>query len=425
VARFRPFRGIRYNPEKVGKLDAVVAPPYDVISAGERDALYEAGSYNSTRLILNRDGHAEAAKLYRQWQSEGALQRDAEPCFYLYSQDFDVDGPHRRTGVIGALHLEPFSTGVVRPHERTFAHHKTDRLSLTSEVKANLSPIFGLYSNPEFRPEPDGGWDSPADIDVTFAGVRSRVWVIRDPQRAAEISAAVDGRTIFIADGHHRYETALNYFGLARPGEVLAADGPGPSDDEEPAAHVMAFLGAFEDPGMLILPTHRQIEKSGGVDWAAYVSALEPQFKVTRLTLDADGRRSLQDALDNSPVDVNAFGLAIGPTKELLFIEKPAAVRSNGGSPLASLDVTVLHSTLLDDLLASAGADEPEISYSADTDAVLDRVGSGDLEAVFVMRATLSDQLADVCMAGELMPQKSTYFFPKLLTGLVFHSLER
>jgi uncharacterized protein (DUF1015 family) len=425
VARFRPFRGLRYDSDKVGKLDAVVAPPYDVISVEERDALYDAGEYNSTRLILNREGHAEAAKLYRGWQETGALQRDGEPCFYLYSQEFEVEGPKRRTGVIGALHLEPFSTGVVRPHEQTFSHHKADRLSLTSEVKANLSPIFGLYSNADFHPEPDNGWDSEADIDVTFAGVRSRVWVIRDPARTAEISAAVDGRTVFIADGHHRYETALNYFGVARPDAALDTEGAGPSDDEEPAAHVMAFLGAFEDPGMLILPTHRQVEKSGGADWSGYVASLEAQFKVTRLSLDAKGRAAMQKALDDAPVELNAFGLAIAASKELFLIEKPAAVRTKGDSPLASLDVTVLHSTLLDDLLAAAGAPKPEISYSADTDAVLDRVASGDLEAVFVMRATLSDQLADVCMAGDLMPQKSTYFFPKLLTGLVFHSLDR
>jgi uncharacterized protein (DUF1015 family) len=423
VARFRPFRGIRYNAEKVGALDAVVAPPYDVISAEQRDALYDAGPYNATRLILNREGHAEAARLYRSWQSDGALQRDEQPCFYLYAQDFDVDGPKRRTGIIGALHLEPFSTGVVRPHERTFSHHKDDRLSLTSEVRANLSPIFGLYSNADFHPEPDAGWDSEADIDVMLAGVRSRVWVVRDPDRAAEIAAAVDGRTIFIADGHHRYETALNYFRVARPDGELLPEG-GPTDTEEPVAHVMAFLGAFEDPGMLILPTHRQVENSGGAEWERYVDSLEGQFKVTRLAFDSDGRRALQAALDAAPEDINAFGLAIAGSSELLLIEKPAAVRRNGDSPLASLDVTVLHSTLIEDLLSAAGAPEPEISYSADTDAVLDRVAAGDLEAAFVMRATLSDQLADVCMAGDLMPQKSTYFFPKLLTGLVFHSLD-
>ncbi len=424
MARFRPFRGIRYNPEKVGELDAVVAPPYDVISADERDALYDAGAYNATRLILNRDGHAEAAKLFRAWQGDGALTRDDAPSFYLYSQDFDVDGPRRRTGVIGALHLEPFSTGVVRPHERTFSHHKTDRLALTSETKANLSPIFGLFSNADFRPEPDQGWDSPADVDVSFSGVRSRMWVVRDPARIAAISAAVDGRTIFIADGHHRYETALNYFGVARPGGALAPEG-GPSDEEEPVAHVMAFLGAFEDPGMLILPTHRQVESSGGANWKSYVAMVEENFKVTRLPFDDAGRAQLQDALDSSSEETNAFGLAIRGSKELLLIEKPAAVRNNGDSPLASLDVTVLHSKLLDELLSNAGASEPEITYSADTTEVLDRVSAGKLEAVFVMRATLSDQLADVCMAGDLMPQKSTYFFPKLLTGLVFHTLER
>jgi uncharacterized protein (DUF1015 family) len=425
LARFRPFRGIRYNARRIGSFDGVVAPPYDVISPQQRDALYDSGPYNSARLILNRDSHAEAARLFRSWLADHVLERDPSPCFYLYAQDFDSDGEKRRTGVIGALHLEPFSTGVVRPHEQTFAHHKQDRLLLTSEVRANLSPIFGLYSNAEFAPEPDGGWDAPADIDVVQAGVRNRVWIVRDARNIEAIRAAVDGRTIFIADGHHRYETALNYHAQVRPGTALDGDGPGPDDDEEPAAHVMAFLAAFEDPGMVILPTHRQIARSGGADWRAFVDALAGRFSVSRFADDAAGRAALHEALSSAPGDVNAFGLAVAGTSELLFFQRPALLRANGDSPLGSLDVTVLHSTILGQMLPAAGAGEVELAYSADTEAVLDAVAAARIEAAFLMRATRADQLADVCMAGDLMPQKSTYFYPKLLTGLVFHSLER
>ena len=145
MARFRPFRGIRYTTEKAGVFDDLVAPPYDVISPEARDALYDKGPYNVTRLILNRDGHVAAGNLYRQWLEDSVLARDEAPSFYLYCQDFECDGPKRRTGVIGALRLEPFSTGVVRPHERTFSHHKRDRLDLTEQARANLSPIFGMY----------------------------------------------------------------------------------------------------------------------------------------------------------------------------------------------------------------------------------------------------------------------------------------
>jgi uncharacterized protein (DUF1015 family) len=425
VGRFRPFRGIRYNARRIDSFETVVAPPYDVISPEQRDALYESGPYNSARLILNRESHAEAARLFRAWLADRVLERDEAPCFYLYAQDFDSEEAKRRTGVIGALYLEPFSTGVVRPHEQTFAHHKKDRLALTTAVKANLSPIFGLYSNAEFKPEPDGGWNAPADIDVVQAGVRNRVWVVRDSGNVESIRAAVDGRTIFIADGHHRYATALNYYDQIRPGIPLDTQGAGASDDEEPAAHVLAFLAAFEDPGMVILPTHRQVVRSGGVDWRAFAGALADRFSVSRFGDDAAGRAALLDALAHARSDVNAFGLAIAGTSELLFLERPAPLRSDGDSPLGSLDVTVLHSTILGEMLSAAGAGDVELAYSADGAAVIETVAAGNIEAAFLMRATRADQLADVCMAGDLMPQKSTYFYPKLLTGLVFHSLER
>lgn len=406
-------------------MDDVVAPPYDVISPAERDALHDKSEYNSTRLILNKESHAEAAKLFRGWQEQGVLSQDDGPCFYLYAQDFEANGTKRRTGVIGALHLEPFSTGVVRPHERTFPKHKADRLVLTQETRANMSPIFGLYSNADFSPEPEGGWDSPAELDVEHAGVRSRLWVVRDPEKLEAFAAALEGRTVFIADGHHRYETALNYFGVAKPDEKLDETGPGPSDDEEPAAHVMAFLAAFEDPGMVILPTHRRVEDSGGVDWAKYAESLGGRFSVRKFPFDAAGRKAAVDAIEGAAANINAFALAVKGASEILFFEKEAQGTKNGGPVLADLDVTVLHSELIEELMPAAGGSaEPKLSYSADTDAVFDDVASGDLEAVFVMRATRSDQLADVCMAGDLMPQKSTYFYPKLLTGLVFHKLE-
>jgi uncharacterized protein (DUF1015 family) len=422
VARFRPFRGIRYAAAQVGDLAAVVAPPYDVISPAQRDVLWDTSPFNVTRLILNKDGHDAAAEQWRQWRGAGVLDQDDQPCFYLYAQDFEARGPRRRVGVLGALHLEAFRTGVVLRHETTFAHHKQDRLELTRRAKANLSPIFGTFSNPDFNIEPDGGWDAEPAMDVTHQGVRHRMWVLRAPEKIAAVEAALAGRSVYIADGHHRYETALNYYmestGNAEP--PTAEDAPG--DEQAPVAHVLAFLAAFEDPGMVILPTHRELVSSGGADAAAFQRALEEGFEVRRFARDAAGRSQLLGALESTPPTRNGFAVAMRDLEHYLYVVREA--ERSSGSPLAELDVKVLHESILDGALRRAGATgEPELAYSVDADALLDRVDAGALEGCFLMNATRPEQMAAVCEAGELMPQKSTYFFPKLLSGVVFHSL--
>lgn len=421
MARFRPFRGIRYAAGRVGALDSIVAPPYDVISPEARDCLIASSPYNVARLILNPDGHAQAAVQYRRWLAEGALAREDLPAFYLYSQDFESNGPRRRVGVIGALHLEPFSTGVVRRHERTFAHHKRDRLELTQQVRTNLSPIFGLFSNPSFAPSPERGWETPADIDVVHDGVRSRVWVLRDPEVLRAITEAVDERTVFIADGHHRYETALNYYESLHGASSLPTGRDAPNDEAAPDAHVLAFLGAFEDPGMVILPTHREVVYAGGASLEAFAGELEKRFRVE---IERGGGTAALAKMAEIPYDENAFVVALRGRKDLWILRRRAAP-SSAGTLTDALDVGVLHSVVLGDALQAAGGTEPEIAYSPDPTPLFERVAAGRSEAALFMRPLLARQMEAACLAGELLPQKSTYFYPKLLTGLVFHSLER
>jgi len=402
-------------------MDAVVAPPYDVISPDARDALYRSSPFNVTRLILNPEGHEAAGVQYRAWRERGVLRADERPAFYLYSQEFDADGPKRRVGVIGAMYLEPFTTGVVRPHERTFSHHKKDRLELTTQVQANLSPIFGLYSNPDFIPAPEGGWSEPPLFDVVHEGVRNRLWAITSAESVSAITEAVRGRTVFIADGHHRYETALNYFAQERPGATLAAS-DGPDDAAEPAAHVMAFLAAFEDPGMVILPTHRELLSLGGATPESFVAKLSEVFSIERVPATADGRDRLSAHLRNDDNAINVFGLALHGSAEYLLLRRSVDAVT---SPVRRLDVAVLQDLVLERIAGSMSATGAEVAYSPDTAAVLERVRAGKTVGALLMRPTRADQLAEVCMAGELMPQKSTYFYPKLLTGLVFHALAR
>jgi len=404
-------------------MDAVVAPPYDVISPSERDAFYEASPFNCTRLILNKEGHDAAAEQYRAWQGEGVLERDEAPAFYLYTQEFEAGGPRRRIGVLGALALEPYSTGVVLRHENTFAHHKRDRLELTKRVKANLSPIFCVYSKPGFVPEPDGGWASEPDVDLMHQGVRHRLWAVRSASGVAKIRDAVRDEALFIADGHHRYETALNYWyecvsGGAEP--PTAADSP--DDDAQPAAHVLAFLAAFEDPGMVILPTHREMVSAGGADAAHFETELAAAFELERFAADEAGAAGLVEALARVSPDRHGFGIALAGLPHVLLATRP--VLADAVSPLEELDVKVLHDDILDGALARAGAKDPKLAYSIDAMAILRRVLAGELEGALLMNATRPEQMAAVCRAGELMPHKSTYFYPKLLTGLVFHPLE-
>ena len=424
MARFRPFRAIRYASSRVPAMDGVVAPPYDVISPAERDAFYESSPFNCTRLILNKDGHDAAAAQYRAWQAEGVLARDEAPAFYLYTQEFEAGGPRRRIGVLGALALEPYSTGVVLRHENTFAHHKRDRLELTKRVKANLSPIFCVYSKPGFVPEPDGGWDSKPDVDVMHQGVRHRMWAIRSEAGVRRIRDAVADEALFIADGHHRYETALNYWyevvsGGAEP--PTAADSPG--DDAQPAAHVLAFLAAFEDPGMVILPTHRELVSSGGANAEAFEREMAASFALERFPADEAGAGRLVEALSKTAQGRHGFGIALRGLAHFLLATRP--VVRGAVSPLEELDVKVLHDDILEGALARSGGSDPKLAYSIDAASILKRVMSGELEGAFLMNATRPEQMAAVCRAGELMPHKSTYFYPKLLTGLVFHALDR
>lgn len=422
MARFRPFRAVRYSASKVGSMDGVVAPPYDVISPEQRDAFYDASPFNCTRLILNRNGHDAAADQYFAWLADGTLAKDDAAAFYLYTQDFEAGGPRRRIGVLGALALEPYSTGVVLRHENTFAHHKRDRLELTKRVKSNLSPIFCVYSKPGFVPEPDGGWNAKPDVDVLHQGVRHRMYAIRSEEGQRRIRDAVADEALFIADGHHRYETALNYwYEAVSAGAEPPTGADSPGDDRQPAAHVLAFLAAFEDPGMVILPTHRELVSSGGADAATVEKELAAIFTLEKFPATKAGEQALVDALAKVGQDRHGFGIALKGLPHVLLATK--AVKK-GASPLDELDVKVLHDDILEGALARAGGKDEKLAYSIDALPLLERVRKGELEGCFLMNATRPEQMAAVCRAGELMPHKSTYFYPKLLTGLVFHSLD-
>jgi uncharacterized protein (DUF1015 family) len=352
VARVKPFRAVRYG-ERAGPLDSLVAPPYDVISPDEREQLAARSEHNVVHLTLPED-ESEAGRTWRAWREDGTLADEPEPGFWWLSQDYvGPDGVARtREGLVAALEAEPYERRVVLPHERTHSGPKEGRLRLLREVEAQLEPLFFLYEGapPARRPERE------PDLEVEGA----RLW--RLP--AEGIVEAFADRQLLIADGHHRYETALAYHEERGTPE---------------SAYVLAVLVSLDDPGLMIFPTHRVFDR-------------EPEERLPAEQLSGDARR----VLDDVPADRAA-----------------AVLYRDGGFELA-VDGQMLDVRLVDRL------GHEGISYTPDWDEAVRAVDSGEAEVAVLMRPTRIEDVFAVAQRGETMPQKSTYFYPKLVSGLLF-----
>jgi len=420
----RPFRALRYNPAVVGDLSAVVAPPYDVISPERRDALYALSGYNAVRLILNRDAdpYTAAAKVLEVWRRDGVLQRDTQPSLCYHVEDFALpDGSRRRReGVIGAVRLEPFSTGHIRPHERTFARHKEDRMRILRAVRTNLSPIFGLFANKATALDPARAIAAARAPDLDLqddSGVRHRAWLLTELPAIAAIADALADETIFIADGHHRYETGLAY----------AAE-CGATDAQAPYTFIMMYLTSMSDPGLVILPTHRVLSAGAGVNAAELLAWLRQYFKLT--TFARTARREFLECLRRNQAQAG-IGAVLAPGDQLhvLTLADTKALDTYAAhlAPVVRhLDVAVLDTVILRGLAridCTTAAQEGHLTYTHDAETALRAIDEG-AHAVFLMNPPRIEDVQAVCLAGETMPEKSTYFFPKLPTGLVFRPLE-
>jgi uncharacterized protein (DUF1015 family) len=359
VAELKPFRAVRYG-ERAGPLETLTAPPYDVISPGERGELAARSPHNVVHLTLPED-EADAGRLWRAWLGDGTLARDDEQGFWWLSQDYvGPDGVARtREGLVAALRAEPYENRVVLPHERTHRGPKEGRLRLLREVRAQLEPLFFLYEGapPARRP------GAEPDLEV----VGARLWRL-PPDGIADVLA---DRQLLIADGHHRYETALAYH-----------DEAGTSEN----AYVLAVLVSLDDPGLMIFPTHRVFERAPG-----------GQLPTEELIPNPEAALS---ALDDVPAD------------------RAAAVLYHDGRAELAVDGNELDVRLVDRL----GHDG--ISYTPDWREAVGAVDSGEAEVAVLMRPTRIEDVFAVAQRGETMPQKSTYFYPKLLSGLLFLSLE-
>jgi uncharacterized protein (DUF1015 family) len=444
MAEIAPFRALRYNPERVPDLALVVSPPYDVISPEGQERYHARHPYNVIRLILARDAapgtreptrYERAGAAFKQWQAEGILRRDREPALCLAEQTLSL-GPDRllrRRGLLAMVHLAAYEERVILPHERTFAKYKADRLALMQAAPANLEAILGFYPGPAeaIRTALDRGMAAEPVADFTDEdGTRQRLWMLRDPAEVRAIAEALRARPVIIADGHHRYETALQF----RAERRAAAGAPG-EGARRPHEFVLMQLTGADDPGLVILPTHRLIRQHPPVGPSRLPAALGRSFRVEPRLLDAgDPSRSLAAVLAevaDRGRRVPTFAVyAGGPEILLISLQEQGIVddlQAAGHSPAyARLDVAILHHLVLERILGlrAAGAGDDAIAYTRDAVEAVKAVAAGEAHLALLQNPPLVSQVEAVALAGERMPQKSTYFYPKLVSGLVISPLD-
>ncbi|MFO7564799.1 MAG: DUF1015 domain-containing protein [Enhygromyxa sp.] len=435
MARIRAFEGLRYDLAKAGAAGDLLAPPYDVIDDDQRAALAARSPHNCVRVILpqapagasepNAKYEAGAAEFAR-LQAE-ALVRDAEPSFYVYHQRFESEGrSYVRKGFIGLIELTRFGAGPVLPHERTLAGPKQDRLALMRACDAHLELVFGMFSDPDRR------WEAAlepalgaAALDVDWDGVHHSLWRVQDPAACAALEQVLADKRIYIADGHHRYETMCSFR------DELEAAGRG-----EAARWGMIYLSNLDDEGLVVLPTHRLVHGLAKVDLPAVLEQMKPWFEVERHPLPSDAS-ALRELLMRAGAERAAFGLAVPGTGQLELLtlradfNPTAAGLGDLARALQRLDVVVLHELVLERALGiskQAQADKTNLYYYKSTEAAL-AVAQGshsqdrDTQLVCFMNATPVQDVVAVCDSGEVMPQKSTFFYPKIPTGLVFRTI--
>jgi uncharacterized protein (DUF1015 family) len=433
MANIIPFRGVRYSGLNSARLSKVLAPPYDIIPTAQKKQLLAAHPLNVIRLIIGNPAHEKhtaadyqaAKKNFTAWRKKGALKREAKPSLYVYQQVFSVDGrKYRRTGFIGLSKLTPFgkTKGGILAHEHTLSGPKADRLKVMKACHANFSCIFSLY--------PDKGGverllrkitKKKADINARFPqDVENRVWVVSDSVWIKELQRKIKSATLFIADGHHRYETALAYQAFRSGGKK--------SGSEKPHDYVQMMFVAMEDPGLVILPTHRMLPKrhvpspplllsrlsSLGevVEYAGPLTGLKPWEWMAGL-----GKQEPTIGISFDGRKLYALRFSKETSRSLLLKDVSDAQKK--------LDVTLLHRLVLEPFFGITREKvEHEISFTSRAMEAVDRLRRGEFGVVFFLNPTRIGQLRQVAMLRERMPQKSTYFYPKLVTGLVFNDLD-
>ncbi len=424
MADIQPFRAYRYDLGRVGSLADVISPPYDVIDDAFRARLVARHKYNVVNIDLpvGEDRYAKAGQIYKDWCRDGILQQDSARGFYVYHQDFEIDGQrHTRKGFLARIKLEPFAKLIVQPHEETFAGPKMDRLRLMEATSANLSPVFGLF--PDDKHEVQGLLDAAVGRQPPFEamdhlGVVSRLWPVTDQTVIAKVSGLLGPRPVLIADGHHRYETCLTY-----RDQVL---GPAAQQQgEEPARFGLMMLVGMSDPGLVVQPTHRLIRGCGAITASDLVKRLGNHFDIIEV---GKGEAAGHAAWDRTSIEFGQGSLAFGVGDGTWVVAKPrdllvmAELAPEHTETWRGLSVSVLHRLVIGHQFADLQQGFT-YEYVHQLEEALAAQKSKRCELAALVPAASVADVAKLANIGEKMPQKSTYFYPKLLTGLVFNPL--
>lgn len=433
MVQIAPFRGILYNQKKIRELSKVIAPPYDVITPEERERLYRKSPYNVVRLILSQepDPYGSVARLFEGWRAEGIFVRDDKPALYFLSHRFsDSEGKTReRLGFIALAQIEDFSTGAIRPHEKTLAAPKEDRLRLMLACHANLSPIFALYAHPKqtinnAMTEQARGVPPTLEVKEDGGGI-CLLWRISDPEVIRLAQREMAEQPLLIADGHHRYEAALNYRNRLR-------EQRGSRSGREAFNYVMMYFANMNDDGLVILPTHRLVRSFPPIPFQKLEEELQKYFYLEPYPKTAEGQRWFLRALKSGGKKRHMIGASFMRDPRYLILRLKSKrimqrLAKDLSDPLRDLDVSALHLLILAHILGIPPEEQVKgdvISHSQDEEKVLKAVDKGDYQAAFILNPPKPEEILAVVQRGEKMPQKSTYFYPKVISGLVINKID-
>lgn len=426
MAEIKGYKGLRFNCEKAGKIEELVCPPYDIISDQQREEYIKTNPHNIIRLELPKgdDKYNKAAEILKDWLEKGILVKEDKPAIYIYEEEFTAYGERKAIkGIICRVKLEKFSKGIILPHEFTLSKAKEDRLNLMKATNCNFSQIYSLYM--------DGGKNTLGKIDSLSKSepdiqlqdndnVTHRMWIIKDEKAIADICSDFTDRKLYIADGHHRYETALNYRNYLRE-QGLAKEG-------DACDYQMMMLVDMEHPGLVVFPTHRLVRNLDSFNAERVIDGCKEYFDVTEHS-DINTIESTLMELYNQGKKAYAFYCG-GSSYKLLVLKDTNIIKKllpNASTATQQLDVTILHTLILEKIFgidAENMAKQINLTYTKIFDEAISSVQQGNSQCAFILNPTRVSEIREVASNGEKMPQKSTYFYPKMITGLVMNQLE-